>query len=167
MTRPSKASTWLKVARVIAEQSTCLRRAVGCVLVNEGGHVLSTGWNGVASGEPHCNQGKLNVSYFSLSVNDMEPGGTVEYPHACPGAKASSGTNLDWCGAIHAEQNAIAFCRNVMEIDTCYITTSPCTSCVKLLLSTGCKRIIFTEEYVDQNGKKLWEKNGRIWLCIP
>ena len=52
--RPSRDATMLKLASTIAERSTCARRQVGCVLTNARGHVLSTGWNGVPAGQPHC-----------------------------------------------------------------------------------------------------------------
>src|SRR6185369_17662947 len=111
MSRPPKAETWLEVARAIAKQSTCLRRQVGCVLTDARGHVLSTGYNGVASGMPHCNDSKTmfvgnlppvraNTTGEIIAV----PRGIdtrVDHPNACPGATAPSGTQLDACQAIH------------------------------------------------------------------
>lgn len=169
--RPSKDVTWLRIARDLAEQSTCLRRAVGCVLLDARGHVLSTGWNGVAAGEPHCNefteltlpevrfkeaQGETNI----IQVDDRVLGW---FSNGCKGAKAPSGTQLESCGAIHAEQNAIASCRLPYEVHTCYVTHSPCNPCVKLLLSSTCQRVVFINEYADQSAKGLWLKNGRAW----
>lgn len=172
MSRPSKATTWLKVARIIAEQSTCLRRAVGCVLVNEGGHVLSTGWNGVASGEPHCNQSTgmsgiaplMGPSGFVADVVYGIGGPQLDYKYACSGARAPSGTNLDGCLAAHAEMNAVARCRSPDEIRTCYCTTTPCITCTKLLMSTGCQHIVFSEDYPQaEAAKELWlRRNAKI-----
>lgn len=53
--RPDLHLYFMRMARLVATRSTCLRRAVGCVLVDARGHVLSTGYNGVAAGEQHCN----------------------------------------------------------------------------------------------------------------
>lgn len=53
--RPTKDQWALEIARVTASRSTCDRKAVGCVLTDEFGHILSTGYNGAASGLPHCN----------------------------------------------------------------------------------------------------------------
>jgi dCMP deaminase len=89
---------------------------------------------------------------------------TGYYKHACPGAESPSGTNLDGCHAIHAEQNALLQCRDVWEIETCYITTSPCVTCVKLLLNTSCQRIVFNEEYINLDAKGIWEGAGREWV---
>lgn len=135
---------------VTAKRSTCVRRSVGAVLLNSRGHVLATGFNGVAAGQRHCNQ------------HDQfhETG----YPHACPGAWAKSGTNLDGCHAIHAEQNALLQCRDVYAIETCYVTASPCMTCAKLLLNTTCQRIAFMEEYPGSDDvKALWTGSGRVW----
>jgi hypothetical protein len=37
-----------------------------------------------------------------------------------------SGTGLDVCEAIHAEQNALLQCKDVEQIDTAYVTAMPC-----------------------------------------
>lgn len=139
----------MQMALVTSKRSTCCRRNVGAVFLNERGHVLSTGYNGVAAGQPHC--------------NTHDPFSDVGFPHACSGAHAPSGTNLDGCQAIHAEQNALLQCKDVYAIDTAYVTASPCMTCTKLLLNTGCKRIVFLEEYPHAEARHLWESAGRTW----
>lgn len=131
--RPETDDYFLAMARLVSYRGTCARRNVGCVLVDKHKHVLATGYNGVASGEPHC----------------------IDLP--CSGAQLPSGTGLDKCEAIHAEQNAILQCRNVADIDTAYITVSCCITCTKLLMNTGCKRIVFIQPYTDESPKKLWK----------
>lgn len=139
MTRPSRDATMMRIAQTIAQRSTCVRRQVGCVMTDKHGRVVSMGHNGVAMGQPHCTN------------------------HPCPGAKLASGTGLDTCQALHAEQNALLFSPDVMKIHTCYVTASPCTSCVKLLLNTSCTRIVFLERYPHSEAKKLWTKAKRKW----
>lgn len=124
-----------------AKRSTCVRRSVGCIILNSRGHVMASGYNGVASGLPHC----------------YEPG------HSCKGALAPSGTNLDGCQAIHAEQNALLQCRDVYAIETIYVTASPCLTCTKLLLNTSCKRVVFLERYPHDEAERLWLLSGRAW----
>ena len=140
--RPSKDEYFMDMALLVSERSTCLRRKVGAVLINKRKHVLATGYNGVASGQPHC----------------------LDIP--CIGANSASGTDLDLCEAVHAEQNALLQCRNVFEIDTCYVTVSPCMTCTKLLLNTSCQTIVFEEDYVDQKARLLWERHDRKWVRI-
>ena len=147
--RLSRDEWALKLALLTAQRTTCCRRAVGCVLLNARGHVLSTGYNGVATGLPHCNQ--------------HDPWHPIGFPHACSGAQAPSGTNLDGCQAIHAEQNALLQCRDMYAIHTAYVTASPCMTCCKLLLNTSCQRIVYVEEYPHSAAKDLWTGAGRAW----
>ena len=160
--RPSLDAWALSMAKVVGQRSTCLRRAVGCVLLDKQGLVLATGYNGVASGQPHCNEPKASIQTFMDHVeNPDQP--RIIYPHACSGAAAESGTMLDSCEAIHAEQNALLQCQDVRQIHTCYVTTSPCVTCTKLLLNTSCQRIIYQLPYPQPEAKALWEKAGRTW----
>lgn len=131
----------LHIASIIATRTTCIRRGVGCVLVNARGEILSTGYNGVASGQPHCsdNLGKH-----------------------CSGSSAKTGENLEGCQAIHAEQNALMQCANVQEIEAAYVTASPCMHCMKMLLNTSCKHIYALEVY-DDKALDLWVKSGRAF----
>jgi dCMP deaminase len=129
---------FINLALAVSLRGTCVRRQVGCVLVDERDRVLSTGYNGVTSGQPHC----------------------VDSP--CPGANFASGTGLDECEALHAEQNAVVYCPNVSWIKTCYVTVSPCVSCVKLLLGTSCRRIVFAELYPQAKAVELW--GTREWI---
>jgi dCMP deaminase len=156
----SKEDIWLAVAGIISLQSTCLRREVGCVLTDERQQVISTGYNGVASKLHHCN-------HWVPDIGVMLEIGAGTHPYACPGAhKAKPGENLDMCQAIHAEQNALLQCRRPYDIRTCYVTHSPCVTCVKLLMNTSCYRIIFRTPYAhDEQARKLWESMNRgPWL---
>jgi dCMP deaminase len=148
--------TWaMELAVVTAKRATCLRRSVGCVLLNARGHVVATGYNGVASGQPHCNEAR--------SVVYPDKPSDLVYPHACSAAHAPSGTDLEACQAVHAEQNALLQCKDVYTIQTCYTTTSPCVTCAKLLLNTSCQEIIFLDEYPQSAAKEMWLRAGRRW----
>ena len=141
--RKSWDSKWLEIAASIAEMSTCTRRDVGCVVVDENNHLAAIGCNGVAPGQPHCRSDRVN-----------EP---VDLAVTCLGASALSGTGLDSCAATHAEQNALLRCANIFSLAACFTTVSPCVSCTKLLLSTSIRRIVFLEEYAQPAAKILWE----------
>lgn len=167
--RISRDEWAMQLALITAKRATCLRRAVGCVLLNERGHVLSTGYNGVASGQKHCNEEILefrNSNGESLNFGTVTPNKGDVYPHACSGAQSPSGTNLDGCQAIHAEQNALLQCRDPWTIHSCYVTTSPCMTCVKLLLNTTCQRIVFVESYPHTEARELWVSAGRTWQLL-
>ena len=147
--RPSKDQYFIEMAKLVATRGTCLRRKVGCVLVNARGHVIATGYNGVAAGLPHCNHAEVDKVYtqYSMELSRVVTHRTFKYPNACSGATLSSGTGLDSCEAIHGEQNALLQCKDVFEMHTAYVTAKPCVSCMKLLMNTSCKRIVYLEDY--------------------
>lgn len=159
--RPSSDENYIEQARVVARRATCSRRQVGCILVDRHKQVLATGYNGPASGEDHC----------------------TEKP--CAGANLASGTGLSVCEAIHAEANALLQCRDKFAIETAYVTTPPCRDCVKLLMNTGCRRIVFIGDYPQmEEARELWQRNNtysrypghsvdldiggknREWICL-
>jgi len=143
--RPTRDELYLQMAALIATRGTCARRQVGCVLVDARGRVLATGYNGVASGRLHC------------------------IDHPCPGAGFPSGEGLDRCQAIHAEQNAILLLADPWSVDTCYVTTMPCVSCIKLLLGTSCQRIVTSSRYADSHfdAGTWWAEAGRQVTYAP
>ena len=157
--RPDIYEWGLRIAEVVATRATCLRRSVGCVLLDPHGRILATGYNGVATGNLHCNDGQP----MGYAVGGVP---WTIYPNSCEGAQAKSGTGLDLCQAIHAEANALLQCRDVREIETACVTVSPCVHCVKLLLNTGCRRIVFREEYVHADARDWWLRGGRLWRRI-
>lgn len=132
--RPSLHETMINVAQTLSDRATCSRRKVGCVLVDERGQILSTGYNGNGRGLPHC----------------------IEKP--CAGATFEAGTGLDQCEAIHAEQNALLQCHDVNKIFSCYTTTMPCSHCTKLLLNTSCLNVYYLEDYPGSLFNTLWTR---------
>jgi dCMP deaminase len=151
--RPTKDQYFMELAKVAATRTTCIRRGVGCVLADTRGHVMSIGYNGVASGMAHCNE--LTMPRHPTSYT------TGYYKRACKGHDLPPGQ--DFCEAVHAETNALLQCRDPWSIETAYVTLSPCKACLKLLLNTSCKRIVFLEEHTDLAPRELWEKLGRDW----
>lgn len=156
--RPPIHEWAMNLAKVVATRSTCCRRHVGCVLLNIDHHIIATGYNGVAAGVPHCNELRPGLDHIQEVSNPVEE----VFPHACEGAQLPSGQGLDLCEAIHAEQNALLQCHDVREVYACYTTTSPCVTCTKLLLNTGCQHIFFVEEYVQPAARSLWLKSNRM-----
>lgn len=139
--RPNADEYLMAMACVIASRGTCIRRRVGCILVDENNHTLATGYNGPPSRSNHCNPG-----------------------HVCgPAALAPAGQSLASCAAVHAEQNALLQCYDVSLIRVCYTTTSPCEHCVKMLLNTACERIVFLDAYPGEQARQWWLNAGREW----
>jgi dCMP deaminase len=137
--RPTHDDYFITIAEAISRRASCTRRKVGCVLVNSRNNIVSTGYNGYSSGLPNC----------------------IDTAH-CARSHCQSGEGLDLCAAIHAEMNAMLQAPNTYDIMTCYVTTSPCITCVKLLMNTSCQRVVFRDEYPGYElSKALWESVGR------
>ena len=124
------------MAYTCALRSTCRRRAVGAVILDENKCIIGTGYNGVPSGTVHC------------------------IDQACPGAGYKSGDGLDMCHAIHAEQNAIAHC-DISRAHTIFTTTLPCMSCMKALIATPIRRIVYCDTYPHNEVEDYWQSTGR------
>lgn len=52
--RPDWDSYFFEIARIVSTRATCPRAQIGVVLVDKRHRIVSTGFNGAASGEPHC-----------------------------------------------------------------------------------------------------------------
>lgn len=141
--RPSVDQYFIAMAKLVATRSTCPRRQVGCVAIDRYRHVLATGYNGVPSGIKHC------------------------IDHPCAGAHYPSGEGLEFCEAIHAEQNMLLQCPDVMAIDTIFVTASPCNTCLKMLMNTGVNHLVFDQFYPTwEVSRHKWEATARTWRTL-
>ncbi|MHA1343117.1 MAG: deoxycytidylate deaminase, partial [Promethearchaeota archaeon] len=131
--RLSKDKYFMKIAEVVAQRSTCIKRKVGAVLVKDS-HIISTGYNGAPSGLKHC---------------------TID---TCVRKNLKSGEKPELCRGIHAEANCIiqaALHGTSIEGNiTLYSTTFPCMSCLKLLINAGINRLVYKEGYNMENKVK-------------
>ena len=131
MTRPDWDSYFMKMAELVSTRSTCMRRQVGAVIVQDK-HIVATGYNGAPRGIMHCD----------------ERGECLRQKLGVP-----SGERHELCMALHAEQNAIiqaATSGQTIEGATIYITHQPCIICAKMIINSGIRRIVVKEGYPDQ-----------------
>ena len=121
--RISKRDYFLHLAEDVSLRSTCLHRHVGALLVKDG-RILATGYNGAASGQPHC-----------LDVGCSKP------IHA---------KNFEDCKAIHAEMNCLLYAaKHGVSVDgsVLYCTTEPCKMCRNHLAAIGITEYIYSKKY--------------------
>jgi dCMP deaminase len=128
-TRPSWEEYFLDLARVAATRADCTRRQVGAVLVRPDHTVASIGYNGAPRSEPGC------------GTENACPRGRVDYQTVTAGS--SYDTGLGACIALHAEQNAMAFCRENSTGYTLYVTCQPCDGCWRMLKAYNLKDVIW------------------------
>jgi len=140
-TRPSWDQYFMSIAKVVATRGNCSRRQVAALIVMDH-RIVSTGYNGTPAGIRNC---------FA--------GGCAR----CAGT-APSGTGLDECICVHAEQNAICQAARYgihVEGGVMYVTISPCLTCAKLIVSAGIREVVYGGEYAfNEQTRALFEEAG-------
>lgn len=71
--------------------------------------------------------------------------------------------NVTKAYVLHAEANAItkvAKSGNSSEGATLYVTAAPCIECAKLIIQSGIKRVVYTDEYRLEDGINLLRRAG-------
>lgn len=125
MIRPSWNETFLKVAEIMSERSTCSRRKVGAVLVQDN-RIVATGYNGSPPGEEHCVDGGCPRGQFT---HDEIP--------------KDADYNQFPCTAVHAEANAIIRAGHALTKGAAiYVTENPCQQCTNLIRGAEIERVI-------------------------
>ena len=143
--RPDWDEYFMQIAELALKRSSCLRRAVGAVLVKDK-HVLATGYNGAPMNLSHC--GEVGCLRQQMNV--------------------PSGKMHELCRGLHAEQNAIiqaAYHGVSIEGATLYCTHQPCVVCAKMLINAGVKRIVFQNPYPDELAESML-KEARIEMIV-
>jgi dCMP deaminase len=138
--RPAWDAYFLAMAMIASTRSTCIRRRVGAVIVGEK-RILATGYNGSPAGTRHC----TDVGCLRQQL---------EIP---------SGERHEICRGSHAEMNAITQAASSgTSINGCgiYVTHEPCSICSKLLINSGCRRIVYMNPYPDELSRTLRAEAG-------
>lgn len=138
--RPSWDEYFMKLANEVATRTTCMRRAVGAVIVKER-RILATGYNGVPTGLAHC--AETGCLREQLGV--------------------PSGQKHELCRGLHAEQNAIIqAARYGINISgaSIYVNTQPCVVCAKMLINAGIQEIVYANPYPDELAMSLLAESG-------
>jgi len=118
---------FMDVAKQFANESKCVSRKVGAILVR-GGRILSTGYNGTPPGWRNC------CDHFP----DYEP------------LQREAHINWSSVNEIHAEMNAIMWAAKEGTSTagaTMYTTVQPCSDCLKNMVAAGIVEIVYEEEY--------------------
>jgi dCMP deaminase len=138
--RPTWDEYFMKITNLVAERSTCMRRMVGATIVKDK-KIVSTGYNGAPKGLKHC-----------LEI------GCLREEMGIP-----SGERHELCRGAHAEQNAIiqaAGSGTNLDGATMYCTDSPCSTCTKMIINSGIRRLVLGKKYPDELGEKLISESG-------
>lgn len=121
---------YMRMARIWAENSYCVRRKVGALIVKNK-MIISDGYNGTPCGFE-------NVCEFE------DTGKTKPYVlHA----EANAITK-------------VAKSQSSSDGSTLYVTASPCIECSKLIIQAGIRRVVYADDYHATDGVELLIRAG-------
>lgn len=143
--------------------STCARLHVAALLVKDG-RILSLGYNGVPSGDDHCNKlfkeedGKF---YFRKNIvaqwNEVLERNWRQMHHEFSDTRE-----------IHAEMNCLMFAlKNNIDISNCelIVSVSPCIMCAKLIVTTGLKKVYYKKVYDSSSAGLDYLREHKVECC--
>jgi dCMP deaminase len=116
---------------------SCCHRKKVGALIVKDGTIISDGFNGTPKGFPNDCEDQHGETYWYV---------------------------------LHAEANAILkVSKSSQSTDgaTLYVTYSPCKECSKLIIQSGIKRIIYSEDYRDLSGLTILHEAGVDVLKLP
>jgi len=140
LVRPSWDEYFAQITSQVATRSTCMRRHVGAVIVQDR-RILSTGYNGAPRGFAHCQET-----------------GCLREKLGIP-----SGERQEICRGLHAEQNAIIQAAlhgvSVSSADI-YTTHQPCITCAKMIINAGIRKVVSLAQYPDELARSFLQQAG-------
>lgn len=141
MKRPDKALYYLKIASIVLERGTCLRRNYGAVIVKDD-QIVSTGYTGSPRRSRNCCDREI-CARTELSI--------------------PAGERYELCESVHAEMNAIIHAGRERCIGAAiyiigkdmasrrYLSTLPCPLCSRVIKNAGIIWTIVPESEVLEN----------------
>jgi dCMP deaminase len=156
----------MQLAMSARQNSGCISRHVGAVVVNSNGYVLGVGWNDPPHGQVPCSlrtTGELLTDLNEKVFSEYERGS--DFINHIRSSKLSGQPfcfkeelfhltgkkHNEYTRALHAEENALLQSMthgpDTLQDSILYTTDSPCTLCSKKAYQLGVKRIVFVEEY--------------------
>lgn len=182
--------TFLKVAKLFAENSTCCSKKTGCCIVKDK-RIIATGYNGVPKEFKHCEDIWIkeeqiwetvkmtleNISDFSkkewflrweecYNKRDLNSKEIKEFLIKNQKQLFTREKHHEWSknNELHAEANTLIFCAKngiSTQDSTMYMTISPCVNCALLIIQSGIKEIFFEQLYDLSDGISILE-NAKI-----
>lgn len=160
---PTDREAIMAIAYANSMRSSCLKRKVGAVIVDENGYVFSSGYNEVPPLELPC-KNQYGECYRNFAKNDVinlfAPDQEVLKSKVLGKVKL-----LEKCRALHAEENAIlniakSGSANAVKNSTLYTTTYPCNLCANKIAQVNIKKIVYFEPYPVEEAKKTLSEAG-------
>lgn len=137
-TRISRPQMFMEIAHVVAKRATCMRLNVGAVMVKNR-TIVSIGYNGVASGLPHCSGNLCPGAHGCRETIHAEMNALAQLPEGMSG--------LD----LYVTDSPCAACYD------------------KLVADGRVNRIFFATPYriTDHLVESLWEDRMQVYRVLP
>ena len=108
----------------------------------------------------YCTRRKVGalVVKDNMIISDGYNGTPTGFENVC-----EDDNNVSKPYVLHAEANAItklARSANSSEGATLYVTASPCIECAKLIIQSGIRRVVYSDEYRLTDGIDLLRRAG-------
>lgn len=136
--RPTWDGYFARIVKDVALRATCTRRKFGAIVVDDRCHIVSTGFNGVVRGAPHC----LDVGCIKDELN------------------IESGMGHGICPAVHAEMNALLQAGKKAKDSTLYVNAYPCKICARLIVNAEIERVVLSGTYTDEEGLQILKEHN-------
>lgn len=167
---------FLEICNKVSENSKCLSRQVGAILVRDKS-IISSGYNGPPRGLYHCWERyalqkdeklmkKINerIERDELTKDDFNKYVESEVcPRRILGFKSGFGLELCWAG--HGERNSIInAARHGIAVKGCKMYCNcgvPCGDCMIEIINSGVEEVIVTKiEFYDEKSEILLKESG-------
>lgn len=174
---PSPKESMMALAYSIALRSSCYKRQVGAVIVDDNGMVLATECNENPPFLGSCSDAYGECYRDLFKRRALEE---IEDIESCPKCQEKLKDNisselkckkcgydldrhfirdraLSRCTALHAEETAIINAKTSLEGCTIYTTTFPCFLCAQKIVASGIRTVVYCESYPDTDSERLFK----------
>jgi dCMP deaminase len=164
----------LKQANEESKLSSCVKHAVGCIITDVHGKIVSTGYNGTPTGAQNCSERFPDFDHqVSIHKLGIKISTGVDHIKAQNNLEKLMKEHHSWSATheIHAEANAIMHSSPEKRMGgTLYVNLQPCQHCAKLIAGSGVSRVVFGKMYArtdDTKTEKLFKDVGIHYIFIP
>lgn len=130
--RPSWHEWAMGIAEAVAARADCTRGRVGAVILDADHRVIGTGYPGVAPATRGCLEGACPRGTYTYEQVPGHIMGNHDFDTAGP----------NYCIATHSEVNAMLQAGSRLNGATIYVTTRPCTGCMKMIRNSGISTVV-------------------------
>ena len=166
---PTYIETNMAIAYAASMRSSCLKRKVGAIIVDWAGDVFSSGYNEVPAANNTC-KCEYGICYRDKLKKDYKESLNLvikkdKEREASYNLFKKNFKILDYCRALHAEENAILNVARVgasaaLPSSTLFTTTYPCNLCANKIAQVGIKHVVYFEPYPMEEAKKILTDKG-------